>query len=136
MNFFSKIALIAVSLLFSAGLSLAAGVNSPATDLEGVAQPVKEGAKADARASATPVKQNVKGRTSDAKATARAVLIDINTATEGELKAVPGIGAAYAAKVIAGRPYANKAQLKSRKVLPQSIYEQTKDRIIARHLKK
>lgn len=136
MNFFSKTALIAVSLLFSAGLSLAAGVNSTATDLKGVAKPVKEGAKADAGASAAPVKQNVKGKTSDAKAAAKAVLVDINTATEAELKAIPGIGAAYAAKVIAGRPYANKAQLKSRKVLPQNVYEQAKDRIIARRLKK
>ncbi|MDD2582145.1 MAG: helix-hairpin-helix domain-containing protein [Desulfuromonadaceae bacterium] len=136
MNFFSKTALIAVSLLFSAGLSLAAGVNSPATDLKGVAKPAKEGAKADAGASAVSVKQNVKGKTFGTKAAAKAVLVDINTATEGELRAVPGIGAAYAAKVIAGRPYANKAQLKSRKVLPQNIYEQAKDRIIARHLKK
>lgn len=136
MNLFSKTALTAVSLLFSAGLSFAAGVNSPEIDLKGSAKPVKEGAKVGAKASAIPVKQNVKGKTSDAKAAVNSVPIDINTATEGELKAVPGIGESYAAKVIAGRPYANKAQLKSRRILPQIVYEQAKDGIIARHLKK
>ncbi len=38
----------------------------------------------------------------------------------------------FAAKIIAGRPYANKTQLKSRKVLPVPLYEQIKDRIIAK----
>ena len=35
---------------------------------------------------------------------AKAELLDINTATEAELKALPGIGEAYSKKIIAGRP--------------------------------
>jgi DNA uptake protein ComE-like DNA-binding protein len=37
--------------------------------------------------------------------------VNINTATEAELEAVPGIGAATAKKIIAGRPYATVADL-------------------------
>jgi len=58
--------------------------------------------------------------------------IDINTASEADLKSISGIGSAYASKIIAARPYANKAQLKSRNVLPVPVYEQVKDFIIAR----
>jgi competence protein ComEA len=40
-------------------------------------------------------------------------LIDINTATEAELKAIPGVGEAYSKKIIVGLPYAKKDQLVS-----------------------
>ncbi|OGU03225.1 MAG: hypothetical protein A2X82_02980 [Geobacteraceae bacterium GWC2_55_20] len=90
------------------------------------------GTKSGAKAAATDAKATAAG----AKATAKAKLVDINTATEAELKAVPGIGDAYAAKVMAGRPFANKAQLKSRKILPVPVYEQVKDLIIAKQAKK
>lgn len=124
MKFPVRIALVAVSLLLSAGLALAADGTAPGT-----------GAKGDANVSAAPLKQNVKGKGADAKATAKSALVDINSAADSELKAVSGIGDAYAAKIIAGRPYANKAQLKSRHILPRNVYEQVKDRIIARLVK-
>jgi competence protein ComEA len=62
--------------------------------------------------------------------------IDINTATAAELKAFPGIGDAYSARIIAGRPYANKGQLVSKGVLPQATYNKIKDQIIATQPKK
>jgi DNA uptake protein ComE-like DNA-binding protein len=37
--------------------------------------------------------------------------IDVNHASEQELEALPGIGATYAKKIIAGRPYKNEADL-------------------------
>ncbi len=59
-------------------------------------------------------------------------LIDINTSGQAELKAIPGLGDAAVAMIVAKRPYANKAQLVSRKVLPESVYERIKHLIIAK----
>jgi len=63
-------------------------------------------------------------------------LIDINTATEAQLKAIQGIGDAYAKKIITGRPYAKKDQLVSKKILPKGVYDKIKDKIIAKQPKK
>lgn len=136
MKIFAKTVLVAVSLLLSAGQVLAAEANAPVPDLKVAAESVKTGVKADTKAYAAAVKLDAKGKAASAKAAANGSILDINTATEAELKAVPGIGEAYAAKIVAGRPYANKAQLKSRKILPVNVYEQVKDMIIAKIPKK
>ena len=73
---------------------------------------------------------------SSQKAASDADKLDINTATAAQLKALPGIGDAYAAKIIAGRPYAMKTQLSSRGVLPKSTYSAIADKIVAHRPKK
>ena len=62
-------------------------------------------------------------------------LIDINSAAEAELKAIPGIGDTYAKKIIAGRPFSNKSQLLSKKIIPKPVYDKVKDMIIAKKAK-
>ena len=61
--------------------------------------------------------------------------VDINTATKEQLAQLPGIDAATADKIIAARPFTNKTQLKSKKIISAATYEAVKELTVARQPK-
>lgn len=72
---------------------------------------------------------------SDAGSTASsktATPLDINTASEKELAALPKIGDAKAKAIVKNRPYSGKDALVDKKILSKSEYDAIKDQIVAK----
>ena len=108
------------TLLAAAAIALA-GIALAQDQSKKPAQPATPAAAPAAPAAAKPA--------ADAKA---APLMDINSASEKELATLAGIGEARAKAIVKGRPYKGKNELLDKKIVPENVYNDIKDKIIAK----
>ena len=94
------------------------------------AQATQPAAKSDSKMAPAPKAPATESKM--APAAPKVELLDINSATAEQLETLPGIGKAYSAKIIAGRPYKGKDDLVNKDLVPQKTYDGIKDKIIAK----
>ena len=62
----------------------------------------------------------------------KVAMVDINSATQKQLEAIPGIGKEHCHHIIMGRPYETTEELVTREILPKETYEKVKGRLVAK----
>lgn len=95
-----------------------------------VAAPVLAQAPAPATGAARPAPPRpATSARASAAAPAGPALIDINSADEKALDTLPGVGPARAKAIVAGRPYTDKQDLLTKKILPANVFAAVQDKL-------
>ena len=119
-RYFSKIVLLAICVaLFNAAWAMPLADQNSTNDSKGQRSQRSQKRKKDSKTS-----DQTKAK------------IDVNSASKEELDALPGIGDAYAQKIVDGRPYKAKNDLVRKGVLPASAYDKIKDQVTAKQVSK
>ena len=122
-----RIFAVLIATLASLGLAvastsaLAQKAETPKVDAKKVEAPKTEAKKPEMKKADAPK--------ADAKAAAP---MDINTASEKELATLKGVGDVRAKAIVKGRPYKGKDELVAKKIVPQGVYDDIKEQIIAK----
>ena len=111
-----------------AAVGLAAGAG---TAYAQKAEPKKEATKEAAKPAA-----KAEEKKAEPAAAPKAELMDINSASEKELASLKGIGEVRSKAIVKGRPYKGKDELVQKKIIPQNVYDDIKDQIIAKQAPK
>ena len=94
--------------------------------------------------SSQDLKEQTAQATADVKRDAKAVAagisegwsrdkqLDLNAATKDQLLSLPGVTAAEADRVIAGRPYSETGDLVTRRIMPKTEYDKIANRLTAK----
>ncbi|GAA4415873.1 ComEA family DNA-binding protein [Quisquiliibacterium transsilvanicum] len=83
---------------------------------------------------AAPLAHSPDARAADPKAAPAqtGAKLDLNSASAEELATLKGIGPVRAEAIVKGRPYKGKDDLVRRKIVPQSVYDQIREDVVAR----
>ena len=112
---------------FAAALFASVALAAMAADTAPLQLAQKDTKKAEAKETAK--KPDAKSEAKEAK---KAELMDINSASEKELATLKGIGDVRAKAIVKGRPYKGKDELVQKKIIPEKVYADIKDQIIAK----
>ncbi len=131
MRFTKYLVAVAAAALLSTGTALAQSQPASAQLAAPATTATTQSKTAKTAKTATKTAHKAASKTAKA-ATAAVPKLDINSATKDQLMELPGIGDALATKIIAGRPYKTKADLKAKNVIPSATYNKIASKIIAK----
>jgi competence protein ComEA len=96
------------------------------------AEPSKDATKKSATTARDATKKAADTPSAKAEAPKAAEPMDLNSATEAQLASLKGIGPVRAKAIVKGRPYKGKDELVQKKIVPQNVYDDIKDQVIAK----